>query len=309
MTDVVQLKGVSKRFGSTLALKGVDLTLKRGGPIGLVGPNGAGKTTFLSIISGFVGPDEGTVLVLGKAPLDRENIGRTAVFPQDASFVRTVPVITQLSYLAELDGFTSKQARARAEHVLTIVGLPQVANKSPEQLSHGMLKRVMISQVFIAEPELVLLDEPTAGLDPVSAGAIRSLVTESSDRITFIISSHNLEEIEDLCSSVVILDSGKVVEHRELSELVTRTTSVTIKLETPPDESIESLFKEIEDVTSVQRHPKAPHYVTVHYRKTPDDRTYMQILEVMHRKGVVFVQLVRGQRLDAVLSDIVDPKD
>ena len=160
---IVKTEGLGRDFGGTRALDSIDLTLEAGAPIGLVGPNGAGKTTFFSVLCGFLRPTRGTVEVLGRPPLHRDLHGRVAILPQDAAFVKGVPVQSQLAMLAELQGFSAAAARAEAARVLQLVLLADAAKKTPETLSHGMLKRIAIAQAFLGAPELVLLDEPTAG--------------------------------------------------------------------------------------------------------------------------------------------------
>ena len=233
-TPIIKTEGLGRDFGRTRALAKIDLTLEAGAPIGLVGPNGAGKTTFFSVLCGFLRPTRGTVEVLGRPPLHRDVHGRVAILPQDAAFVRGVPVLSQLAMLAELQGFSAKAARAEAARVLQLVLLADAAKKSPEMLSHGMLKRIAIAQAFLGAPEVVLLDEPTAGLDPATASEMKNLIRSLDKERTFVISSHNLQDIEELCGSVVILDRGKIVEHRKVSELVGRTSCLTFRLESDP---------------------------------------------------------------------------
>ena len=138
--------------------------------------------------------------------------------------MKGVPVQSQLAMLAELQGFSAAAARAEAARVLRLVLLADAAKKTPETLSHGMLKRIAIAQAFLGAPELVLLDEPTAGLDPATASEMKNLIRSLDKERTFIVSSHNLQDIEELCGSVVILDRGKIVEHRRVAELVGRTS-------------------------------------------------------------------------------------
>ena len=152
--------------------------------------------------------------------------------------MRGVPVLSQLAMLAELQGFSAKAARDEAARVLQLVLLADAAKKTPDMLSHGMLKRIAIAQAFLGAPELVLLDEPTAGLDPATASEMKNLIRSLDKERTFVVSSHNLQDIEELCGSVVILDRGKIVEHRKVSELVGRTSILTFRLEADPPEAI-----------------------------------------------------------------------
>ena len=168
MNPVVETKDLGKAFGATVALKGVNLEIPPDQVIGLVGPNGAGKTTLFSIVSGFLKPGVGSVRVLGHSPLSPELQGRVSILPQDASLRRGVSIIKQFEFFAKLQGLSPKEASAEAEKALGEVDLLEKADEGPDSLSHGMRKRASLAQSFIGNPELILLDEPTAGLDPVT---------------------------------------------------------------------------------------------------------------------------------------------
>ena len=170
MTHVVSIKGISKRFGRIQALNGVSFEVPSHSIFGLLGPNGAGKTTLFSIAADFLKADAGTIKVLG---IDTRGIsrlqGRLSILPQDAQFQRNVPILDQLVFFRLLAGRTKKQAREEVVHSLDLVGLKSFAKRRVGSLSHGMVKRLGIAQAFLGHPEVILLDEPTAGLDPASA--------------------------------------------------------------------------------------------------------------------------------------------
>ena len=213
---LVRCTGLAKRYGRATALAGLDLTLRAGPPIALVGPNGAGKTTLLSLLAGFVRPSGGRVEVLGRRPGGAALAGRLAALPQDAALDPRLAIDHQLRVLAELQGLGRRAARAEAARALDAVGLGDAARRPPAALSHGMRKRVALAQTLLGEPTLVLLDEPTAGIDPENTRAIRGLIARRSTRTTFVVSSHNLDELERLCGSVVQLEGGRLVRHEAL---------------------------------------------------------------------------------------------
>ncbi len=297
MTPLVRVTDLKRAYGDVFAIDGISLTLEAGAPIGVVGPNGAGKTTFFSVLCGFLRPTRGTVEVMGRPPLHPELYGRVAILPQDAAFVRGVPVWVQLAFLAELQGFDRAAAKAEAARVLKSVLLEDAAGKPPEAMSHGMLKRVAIAQTFIGSPELVFLDEPTAGLDPASAEHVRSLVRSLAGERTFIVSSHNLDDIEQLCGSIVILKQGKVTEHRKVSELVSRTSCLTLRLEADPPENAGELFGVLPGVTRVERGRPGEHRLTVHYRESDADAAQVAVLQALSKAGIAFLEMSRGQSL------------
>jgi ABC-2 type transport system ATP-binding protein len=296
---IIRTEGLGRDFGGTRALDKIDLTLEAGAPIGLVGPNGAGKTTFFSVLCGFLRPTRGAVEVLGRPPLHRDLHGRVAILPQDAQFVKGVSVQSQLAMLAELQGFAAAAARAEAARVLQLVLLGDVGKKTPEMLSHGMLKRIAIAQAFMGAPELVLLDEPTAGLDPATASAMKNLIRSLDKERTFIVSSHNLQDIEELCGSVVVLDRGRVVEHRKVAELVGRTSVLTFRLEADPPEAIVATLSAVALVTRVELGQPGERRLAVHFRDEGEggNKTQIAVLQALTAAGVAMIEMTRGQSL------------
>ncbi|EGM69617.1 ABC transporter ATP-binding protein [Shewanella sp. HN-41] len=207
---LVQCQGLSKNYGSKKALNNINLTLEAGAPIALVGPNGAGKTTLFSLLCGYLSPSEGRISLLGEAPNSPKLLGKVAALPQDATLDPNLTIASQLALFARLQGMNAKLAAEEALRVLSLVDLVDIAQQKPPSLSHGMGKRVAIAQALIGSPTLVLLDEPTAGLDPANAKKVRELVKTLSPTTTFMISSHNLDELEKLCDQVLYLDKGEL---------------------------------------------------------------------------------------------------
>jgi ABC-2 type transport system ATP-binding protein len=307
---IVRTEGLGRDFGRMRALDTIDLTLAAGAPIGLVGPNGAGKTTFFSVLCGFLRPTRGTVEVLGRPPLHRDLHGRVAILPQDAQFVKGVPVQSQLAMLAELQGFSAAAARAEAARVLKLVLLADAARKTPETLSHGMLKRIAIAQAFLGAPELVLLDEPTAGLDPATASEMKNLIRSLDKERTFVVSSHNLQDIEELCGSVVILDRGKIVEHRKVAELVGRTSCLTFRLEADPPDTIVGRLTAVPLVTRVELGRPGERRLAVHFRDQGEgggQSTQIAVLQALTAAGVGMIEMTRGQSLQDRVIQITGP--
>jgi ABC-2 type transport system ATP-binding protein len=308
-TPIIETKGLGRDFDRKRALDSIDLVLDAGAPIGLVGPNGAGKTTFFSVLCGFLRPTRGNVEVLGRPPLHRDLHGRVAILPQDAQFVKGTPVGSQLAMLAELQGFSAKAARDEAARVLQLVLLGEAAKKTPDMLSHGMLKRIAIAQAFLGAPELVLLDEPTAGLDPATASEIKNLIRSLDKERTFVISSHNLQDIEELCGSVVILDRGKVVEHRKVSDLVARTSCLTFRLEADPPETIVAQLSAVAQVTRVELGRPGERRLAVHFRDegAGGNKTQIAVLQALTAAGVAMIEMTRGQSLQDKVIEMTRP--
>ncbi len=228
-TPAISIRNVSKTFGKQKALDNVSFDIPRGAVFGLLGPNGAGKTTLFSIIANFLKASSGDISVLG-VNVDRigDLRGRLTILPQDALFQGNVAVREQLEFMAQLNGMTKPQATEETTRVLTMVGLLDAQKKNARSLSHGMTKRLGIAQAFMGKPEVIVLDEPTAGLDPVNAAGVRNLINDIKRKAdaTLIISSHHLAEIQELCAAVAILDHGKLVENRTIAEITQSTGHV-----------------------------------------------------------------------------------
>ncbi|MCL1045830.1 ABC transporter ATP-binding protein [Shewanella electrodiphila] len=207
---LITCEGVSKQYGTKAALSNINLSLDTGAPIALVGPNGAGKTTLFSLLCGFIHPSSGEISILGEKPGSQKLQNVVTALPQDASLDPNFTIVSQLTFFGKLQGMNGKQAKQEALRVLELVDLSASALMLPKSLSHGMSKRVSIAQALMGSPKLVLLDEPTAGLDPANAKKIRQIVKDLSATTTFVISSHNLEELEKLCDQVLYLEQGQL---------------------------------------------------------------------------------------------------
>jgi ABC-2 type transport system ATP-binding protein len=212
--SAVTVSGLRKRFGATQALDGVDATFGPG-VNGLLGPNGAGKTTLLRILATVLPPDGGTVDVLGADPTTGD--GRLAVrrrlgyLPQEPGFHRHFSAFDFVDYVAILKEWTDRRARHdEVRRVLTLVGLDAVMHKRIRQLSGGMRRRVGIAQALLGQPELLILDEPTAGLDPEQRLRFRELLGTEASRATVLLSTHQTDDVAALCQRVIVLLEGQV---------------------------------------------------------------------------------------------------
>ncbi len=228
-------RAVRKSYGRIRALQGLDLAVPRGSVFGLVGPNGAGKTTTFSICCGWLRADQGDVDVLGGGPFDAaRHRGRVTALPQDSALGRDMTVREQLIYLGRLQGIGAREIRGEVERILELVDLKDRARDRVRTLSHGMLRRVGIGQAFLGDPELVLLDEATNGLDPRQAHGIREFIRAQRGTRTIIVSSHNLHEIETVCDHVALIDRGRVVMAGPISTVTGRDAEVRITLADGP---------------------------------------------------------------------------
>jgi len=222
---VIIAHGLTKRYGKIVALRGVDLRVRSGECVGIVGPNGAGKTTLLNIISGRTEPTSGTLLVFGKDISDARSMikERVGCVPQENNLDPELTVKENLELYARYFGMNSRVARHRAQELLRFVDLDDKKDAKIHELSGGMKRRLVIARSLVNDPELVVLDEPTTGLDPQARLNVWEKIRElKSEGRTLLLATHYMEEASRLCDRVAIFDEGRVVAQGEPSSLVTQ---------------------------------------------------------------------------------------
>ena len=215
---VLELSGVTKRYGAFLAVDGVSFAAPKGKIVGLLGPNGAGKTSTLRMILGLTPPDEGDIRIFGRRP-GRSVQRRIGYLPEERGLYRRMTALDTIIYFAKLKGMWGGRARRRANALLDRLGLGHVKTRRIEALSKGMAQKVQLITAIAHEPELVILDEPFSGLDPINQdeleGAIREL---AADGKTVIFSTHTMSHAERLCDRFVILVKGRKAFDGSLNE-------------------------------------------------------------------------------------------
>jgi ABC-2 type transport system ATP-binding protein len=294
--SLIQVNNLSKSFGDHLALKEVSFTLDKGQPVALVGPNGAGKTTLFSLLCGYLLPSSGSITIAGFKAGDPNLFGRLAALPQDAQFDPRFSIAHQLKFYAQLQGFNRRNAIKEAQRTLELVGLADTFNAKPEELSHGMRKRVAIAQTLIGSPEIVMLDEATAGLDPINAREVRELVASLSSEITFILSSHDLSELERLCGQILFLEKGQLQQHKNLQSDEDQRY-LTIRMRQPYDNFL-SLMGAISNVQSIEQTQSNEFLITTSAAPAESEPLDLQILQLCHQQQWQYSQLTNGKTLE-----------
>lgn len=210
---------LEKRFGSTKAVDGLSLHVPRGKLIGFLGPNGAGKTTTMRSIVGMVRPDSGSITWDGR-PVDETVRSRIGYMPQERGLYPRMKVREQVVYFARLAGLSADVAHTRANHWLDRVDLTDRADAYLQDLSGGNQQRVQLAVALVHDPDLLVLDEPFAGLDPVAAETMRAIIAERAEAgASVLFSSHQLDLVEGLCEQVVIVAGGRRLASGSISEL------------------------------------------------------------------------------------------
>jgi len=216
---VLELSGLSRRFGDVVALDDVSFSVAEGEMVGFVGPNGAGKTTAMRIVLGVLQPDAGEVRWRG-SPVDAEMRRRFGYMPEERGLYPKMRVLDQLVYLSRLHGLGAAEARARAERTIGVLGVADRAKDRTETLSLGNQQRVQLAAALAHRPEVLVLDEPFSGLDPVGVDVLSGVLREqAAGGVPVVFSSHQLELVERLCESVVLINRGRIVAAGRIADL------------------------------------------------------------------------------------------
>jgi len=218
-TEMLEIKDLSKRYGDVVALDGASFTARPGRIVGFLGPNGAGKTTTMRCIFGLATPDRGETLWHGQ-PIDRVTRLRFGYMPEQRGLYPRMRVGEQLSYFAQHHGMPAREANAATSRWLARLGLADRERDKLEALSHGNQQRVQLGAALVHDPELLVLDEPFSGLDPIGIATMTEILRErAAAGVGVVFSSHQLDLVEDVCEDVVIIARGKIAANGPIDEL------------------------------------------------------------------------------------------
>jgi len=299
-SPMIHCHNLSHYYSGKVALNKVTFELATGEPIGLVGPNGAGKTTLLSILCGFIHPTSGSASLFGHKPGASALNGKVSALPQDARLDPSFTIGDQLNFYARLQGLSAQQAEHETIRVLDAVALKNSIKEKPDTLSHGMAKRVAIAQALIGSPELILLDEPTAGLDPVNTRNIRSIIAELSPATTFIISSHDLAELGRLCQQILLLENGSMSSMQlNASEQDSPTRFITLQMESCPATELMTKLKLLAAVLLVSN-PQKNEFI-IEYNPAIEPKIDIKILTCLMDNNWHYRQFSQGKTLEEKL--------
>ncbi len=225
METLIEVKGLSKNFGALQAVSDISLTVTRGEVLGFLGPNGAGKSTTMKMITGFLAPSAGQVSIAGfdieKSPLAAK--ARLGYVPEGAPAYAEMTPASFLDFIAAIRGIPSAQRRARIAEVVGKIHLETVLNQRIETLSKGFKRRVGLAQAILHDPEILVMDEPTDGLDPNQKHEVRELIKDMAPHKAIVISTHILEEVDAVCTRAIIINQGRLIFSGTPLELAQRS--------------------------------------------------------------------------------------
>lgn len=253
---MIEVNNVSKKYGKFYAVRDISFSIKEGEIVGFLGRNGAGKSTTMNMITGFIEPTEGTILVNGydvdkKPKKVKEQIG---YMPEGTPLYSDLTVKEFVKYMAELKLVPRKERKAAVEKAISETGLEKVQNKLTKNLSRGYKQRVSMAGAIVGDPKILILDEPTVGLDPAQVIEIRELIKSFRKNHTVILSSHILSEVSQICEKVIIIDKGEIVavdtpEHLEENTAEKAILNVTVE---DPNDKFESIKEDIKDIKAIR---------------------------------------------------------
>jgi ABC-2 type transport system ATP-binding protein len=322
---VIEVQNLTKRFGQTLALDNLSFQMNKGEILGFLGPNGAGKTTTIRILTGYLTPTEGVARIAGLDISEHSRKARrhTGYLPETVPIYRELTTHEYLSFVAEIKQVEPGQRRHHLDTVMDQCGLTDVQNKLTGNLSRGYRQRLGLAQALVNDPDILILDEPTTGLDPRQIIEIRELIRYLSGKRTIILSSHILPEVSQICEKVIILNKGRLVAvdtpdnlDKNLSGL--ESISVTFN----GDKNVSGLFDTlransgISSLTRISKPDTRPVRITLEYDDARDIRPWLaktiiddgwDLLELQrHTRTLeeIFMQLVTQETTDE--SDLGD---
>ncbi len=311
MAELIKLDGLTKCFGELLAVDAVSLSVEAGQVLGFLGPNGAGKTTTMRMVAGFMEPTAGSASVCGHDVIDdpvgvRRNIG---FLPEGAPTYGDMTARSYLEFIAEIRGFDGGEKRRRVRRIVEMVALEGVLHQRIETLSKGFKRRVGLAQSLLHDPPVLILDEPTDGLDPNQKRHVRDLIREMSAEKAIVISTHILEEVDAVCDRAVVIAKGSLKADGTPEELRARAAGHNALVVTVPQAHTAAMdaVSDVPEVASIDRLSEAEGFVR--FRLVSDKRKNLapMVSDWLRGRSIPFDEmLVERGSLDDVFQAITE---
>lgn len=255
---MISVKNLTKYYGNFKALNGISFEIKSGEIVGILGPNGAGKSTTLRILTCYLNPTDGDAIIDGKSILDDEiNVKKVIGYlPESAPLYNDMCVFDYLVYMANIQELEKNKLNERLNYVVDVCSLKEVISKPIGELSKGYKQRVGLAGSIIHDPKILILDEPTNGLDPNQIVEIRELIKELGKEKTVLVSTHILSEVESTCSRAIIINKGDIIADdtpRNLSLSFVNNKSATVKISVKTSDNIESVKEKLSSINDIYK--------------------------------------------------------
>ncbi len=311
---MITVKNVCKKYGSFVAVDNISFEIDDGEIIGLLGPNGAGKSTTMNMLTGFIEPTSGEILINGvniskKSKKAKSNIG---YMPENVPLYKDLTVKEFINYMAELKYVKGKDKKNMVSDIMAKTNLTDVQNKLIKNLSRGYKQRVSMAGALVGSPKILILDEPTVGLDPKQITEIRNLIKSLAKDHTIIISSHILSEISQMCKKVIILNKGKLIAIDTPENLENKVSKNNVILVTVEDSEnkIKNVVKEIPEITEIKLIKKNDDN-TIQYSLTAKENSDIRkiIFEKFAKEGITIFELKKSETtLEDAFIDLIKDK-
>ncbi len=311
---MITVKNVCKKYGSFVAVDNISFEINDGEIIGLLGPNGAGKSTTMNMLTGFIEPTSGEILINGfniskKSKKAKANIG---YMPENVPLYKDLTVKEFINYMAELKYVKGKDKKNMVSDIMAKTNLTDVQNKLIKNLSRGYKQRVSMAGALVGNPKILILDEPTVGLDPKQITEIRDLIKSLAKDHTIIISSHILSEISQMCEKVIILNKGKLIAIDTPENLENKVSKNNVILVTVEDSEnkIKNVVKEIPEITEIKLIKKNDDN-TIQYSLTAKENSDIRkiVFEKFAKEGITIFELKKSETtLEDAFIDLIEDK-
>lgn len=297
---MIQVKNVTKKYSNVTAVNDISFEVKDGEVVGFLGPNGAGKSTTMNMITGFIEPTEGQIIVNGfdiskKSKKAKKQIG---YMPEGTPLYYELTVKEFVDYMAALKLVKKAERKQEVEKIIQEAGLKDVENKLIRNLSRGYKQRVSLAGALVGNPEVIILDEPTVGLDPKQITEIRNLIKELGKKHTVILSSHILSEVSQICERVVIINHGKIVAVDTPENLEKKAVEKNILLVTVEDpknhmNTLKAKIKDIDEIEFIKDNEDGTKQYTITSSKSIDLRK--QLFDMLPKENITIFELKKSE--------------
>ena len=249
---MIELENVTKKYGDFTAIDNMSFKINKGEIVGFLGKNGAGKTTTLKMITGLIGPTEGSILINGEK-INNKSKKLIGFMPENTPLYQDMTVKEYINYIGELKKIKKDKRKEDVKKIINSLGLLDVENKLIKNISRGYKQRVSMAGALIGNPEIIILDEPTVGLDPTQIVEIRNLIKSLKGKHTVLFSSHILSEVNQICEKVIIIDKGKLIVQDTLENIEEKMNKNVIIIDIEDsDNNIEKIKQDIKEIQSIK---------------------------------------------------------
>ena len=302
----IQIKNLTKRFGSQTAVDDISFDVKTGEILGFLGPNGAGKTTTMKMITSFLNKDAGEITISGKSHESGEMRKNIGYLPEHNPLYEDMPVLDYLEFCAALQGVNKPEVPKRIHEMVRLCGLDVEKHKKISELSKGFRQRVGLAQAMIHDPEILILDEPTSGLDPNQIVEIRELIKKLGKQKTVILSTHILPEVEATCDRILIINKGKIVADgtsQNLRKQAEGRQVLSVRIEGADPKTIQSSLQGLSSIQSVEILSLDDHRFEV--QSVPEHKSNREVFELcVNQKWTLLEMIPHETKLEDIFRDL-----